>query len=551
MVTGPVDLVITGVRIYTVDTAHPWAEAVAVHGGRIASVGSRDDMAGLIGRRTRFLELPGRMVLPGFQDAHVHPGWGGLMRMRCDLLDLFGQEAYLGAIASYASGHPNATWITGGGWSMDAFPGGIPRRESLDAIIPDRPVFLESRDAHGAWVNSRALELAGVTRQTPDPPHGRIERDADGTPSGCLQEEAVSLVERLAPAPTAAEWEHGLRQAQKYLHSLGITAWQDAWVHPDLLAAYRALAGSDELTARVVASLRWDPDRGEEQVWELAEQRADGAIGRLRAPAVKIFADGVIENRTGALLEPYLDEEGAATENWGIAMLEPEAMERAVVRLDAEGFQVHVHGIGDRAIRMSLDAFEAARRTNGARDARHHIAHIQLIHPSDIPRFAELEVVANGQPFWASTDGYMRKLTLPVLGPERASLLYPFRSLLDSGAVLAFGSDWTVSTPNPLQEMEVAVTRVSVEARGDAPFLPEQRITLEEAIAAFTQGSAFVNRLDVATGSIEVGKLADLVVLDRDILAPGAGPVGDARVLLTMVEGEVVFSDDATLEEAG
>jgi predicted amidohydrolase YtcJ len=509
--------------------------ALAVGSGRIVAVGRPDMVRGLVGTRARVIDLRGRMIVPGFQDAHVHPPWGGLSELRCALFDFATQDEYLAAISAYAAANPHAPWIQGGGWRMSAFPGGIADRRALDAVVPDRPVFLENRDGHGAWVNSRALELAHIDRDTPDPSDGRVERDDTGEPVGTLHEGAMDLVERLAPRPSQNELEEGIRRAQRYLHSLGITAWQDAWVTAETLPAYRALADRGELSARVVASLWWDRDRGMEQIEDLIEQRRWGTLGRLDAGTVKIMQDGVCENFTAAMLEPYLPANGC-----GISFVEPGLLDRAVTRLDAEGFQIHVHAIGDRAVREALDALETARNANGPRDSRHHIAHIQVVHPDDVPRFAKLGVVANGQPYWACHEPQMDELTLPFLGPERSTHQYPFADLLRTGARLAFGSDWTVSTANPLLEMEVAVTRVAPDERDNEPFLPDQRITLHQALTAFTQGSAFVNRLD-DTGTIEGGKLADLAVIDRDLFAPEAGPIGDAEVVMTLVGGEVVF----------
>jgi len=541
---APVDLVLSGAAVYTSHPSRPWAEAVAVKGGRIVAVGTPPEAMAQAGKGTRVLDLAGRMVLPGFQDAHVHPEHGGLARARCNLHDATDAEAYGAIIRSYAESHPKATWILGGGWSMDAFPAGTPHRSILDAIVPGRPVFLPNRDGHGAWVSSRALEMAGVTRDTPDPPDGRIERDADGEPQGTLHEGGMDLVRRLIPAPTQAEQEDALRLAQGYLHSLGITAWQDAIVPPDLLKAYRAMADRGDLTARVVAALWWERGQGLEQIESMLAQRSWGTAGRLRATAVKIMQDGVIENFTAAVLEPYLDAHAQPTTNRGISFVEPDLLDPAVIRLDAEGFQVHIHAIGERAVREALDALGAAARTNGRWGARHHIAHIQVIHPDDLLRFEELEVVANAQPFWACMDGQMANLTIPFLGPERTNWQYPFASLRATGARLAFGSDWPVSTPDPLLEMEVAVRRVAPNDRSAEPFLPDQRLDLETALDAFTMGSAFVNHLDDETGSIEVGKLADMVVLDRNLFEIEDGKLGEAKVLLTLVEGQPVFTSD-------
>lgn len=541
----PADLILTGGRVHTVDAAGTTAEAVAVEGGRIAAVGSAVELRGLAGPKTRVLELDGRMALPGFQDAHLHPPDGGLTSMRCGLHETRSRQECLDTIARYAAEHLEREWIVGEGWSMDSFPGGTPLKGDLDALVPGRPVFLKNRDAHGAWASSRALELAGIDRATPDPPDGRIERDKAGEPAGTLQEGAMGLVERLLPETTPAEWEEAILRAQAHLHALGITAWQDASVVPETLRAYRAVAERGELTARVEGNLLWQRDRGEEQLAELVDQRKQAALGRLRLRGAKIFQDGVLENFTAAVLEPYLDGRGNATGSCGIGMHEPEELARIVTLLDAEGFQVHVHAIGDRAVRETLDAVEAAGRTNGRRDARHHLAHIQLVHPADVPRFRTLGVVANAQPLWACLSGYVEDLTLPFLTEETARTMYPFGSLRRAGARLAFGSDWTVSTANPLPQIEVAVNRVYPENRGDEPLLPDERLDLETALAAFTLGSAYVNGLEGETGSLEPGKLADLVVLDRDLLAPDAGPIGDAKVLLTLVEGEAVYTDPA------
>jgi predicted amidohydrolase YtcJ len=530
---NPADLLLTGGAVHTVSSGT--AEAVAVKGGRITAVGSASDLASMAGTATRVVELEGRTVLPGFQDAHLHPPQGGLLAIECNLHESETAAECLDTIARYAAEHPEREWIAGSGWSIDSFPGGTPDRESLDAIVSDRPVFVTNRDGHGAWVNSRALELAGIDSSTPDPPDGRIERGAGGEPSGTLHEGAMRAVEELVPAKTAAEWEQAILNAQAQLHALGITAWQDATVGPETLRAYRSVAEQGQLTMRAEGNLLWDRTRGDEQIDELLAMREQGSVGRLRIRGAKIFQDGVLENFTGALLEPY-----AGTDNCGIGMHEPEELDRIVTLLDSHGFQVHLHTIGDRAVRESLDAIESAQQANGRRDARHHLAHIQLVHPDDQLRFAELGVVANAQPYWAAASRYVTDLTLPFIGEERARYHYPFGSLHRAGARLAFGSDWTVSTPNPLEIVEVAVTRVEHPNRDTEPMLPEEALDLETAVAASTRGSAYVNFLEEETGSIESGKLADLVVLDRDLFDPGAGPAGDTRVLLTLVEGEAV-----------
>jgi predicted amidohydrolase YtcJ len=536
---APADLVLRGGRVATMDARRSFEAAIAVRDGRIVAVGGDDAVLSWIGPRTRVVELRGRSVTPGFGDAHVHPVSAGVGRLRCDLTEARGLDAYLATIGGYAATHPDEVWIRGDGWSMSDFPGGIPHRDDLDRVVPDRPVFLESRDGHTIWVNSRALELAGVTADTQDPADGRIERDADGRPGGALQEGATDLVERLLPADTPEELVAGLRLAQAELHALGITSWQDASITPEREEiAYTTLAGRGELTARVVGSLWWDRARGAEQIERLVARREGTAIGRYAPTAVKLMQDGVLENETGGLLEPYLDDEGRPTGDRGLSMIDPEALKAYVTQLDALGFQPHFHAIGDRAVRESLDAIEAARRVNGLTDTRPHIAHIQVIHPDDIGRFRELGVIANAQPYWACQEAQMDELTIPRLGAERTTWQYPFASLLASGATLAMGSDWAVSTADPLLEMEVAVTRIADYHRGERPsFLPAERLDLIDALAAFTTGTARVNHLEHELGSIEVGKAADLVVLDRDLFDRGAGAIGEAGVIATFIDG--------------
>lgn len=515
---------------------------MAVRDGRIVGVGSDASVAALIGPRTRVIELRGRTVTPGFGDAHVHPVTTGLEMLACNLSGMEGFDAYLTAILAYAAAHPELPWISGGGWSMSDFPRGIPRREDLDRIVPDRPINLSSRDGHTRWVNSRALDLAGITAETPDPPAGRIERDSDGKAIGALQESASDLVDRLMPRPTEDELINAIRVAQAHLHALGVTHWQDAHVLPDVgEVAYSRLAGRRELTARVIGALSWDDTRGAEQIDELVQRRGQTTAPRYAPTSVKLFLDGVLENFTGALLEPYLDATGRPTTNRGESLIDPVALRSHVARLDALGFQAHFHAIGDRAVREALDAVEAARLANGQTDTRPHIAHIQVIHPDDIRRFRGLAVVANAQAEWAALEDQLGLLTIPFLGPKRAAWIYPFGSLLKAGATLAMGSDWSVSTADPLVQMDVAVRRVRDDPRGEkSAFLPEERIELMDALAGFTTGSAWVNHLEGELGSIEVGKTADLVVLDRDLFDRGQGAIGEARVVATFIDGIAV-----------
>ncbi|MFE3068780.1 amidohydrolase [Streptomyces sp. NPDC059247] len=537
------DLVFTRGPVFTADPARTRASSLAVVGDRITAVG-HDEVRELVGPGTEVVDLTGKLLLPGFQDAHVHAVFAGMELAECDLTGTVGVDDYLELVRAYADAHPDREWITGGGWSMESFDGGLPTRQLLDAVVPDRPVLLSNRDHHGAWANTRALELAGVTARTPDPADGRIEREADGTPSGMLQEGATALVAHLVPASTPADRLAGLLRAQRLLHSLGITAWQDAMLgsldgRPDPSDAYVAAARDGSLTARVVGALWWDRARGAEQIPELVARRGSLSTGRFRAGSVKIMQDGVAENFTAAMTSPYLDGCGCATGNSGLSFVDPAALRGYVTELDALDFQVHFHALGDRAVREALDAVEAAVAANGRRGNRHHLAHLQVVHPDDLGRFAALGAIANIQPLWAAHEPQMDELTIPFLGPERSAWQYPFGDLLRAGATLAAGSDWPVSSPDPLAGVHVAVNRAEPGSRDGRVFYPEQRLDLTTALAAYTAGTAHVNGLD-DTGSLRVGNLADLVVLDRDILTAPPGEIAEARVERTYVGGRLV-----------
>jgi predicted amidohydrolase YtcJ len=391
-----------------------------------------------------------------------------------------------------------------------------------------------------------ALERAGITASTPDPADGRIERDGRGEATGALHEGAMELVRRLVPPSTSAEIADALQTAQTYLHSLGITGWQDALVGeglgmPDTLDTYLAAQRDGTLTAKVVAAQWWDRSRGEEQIAELVGRRARAAAAGFDAGSVKIMQDGVCETFTAAVMEPYLDRHGHPTDNHGLSFIEAGDLARYVQMLDAEDFQVHIHALGDRAVRDSLDAIEHAIDVNGRRGNRHHLAHVQIVRPEDVSRFAELDVTANAQPLWACLDDQMTDLTLPFLSPMAREQQYVFRSLLDSGAQLAFGSDWPVSSPNPLLGIHVAVNRV---ASGDEarPLLAGQRLTAAAAIDAYTRGSAFVSRLESSAGTIEIGMAADLAILDADILAIDSRSIGAVQVIRTYAGGQLVHA---------
>lgn len=534
------DLILTNAAVTTMAANEPRAEALAIANGKVIFAGDNSRTLKLRGDSTRVVDLGGRMVLPAFQDSHVHLVTGGVELGLCDLNGLQTKEEVLVKVREYAAANPGLAWVTGGGWDLPLFPQANPRKEDLDAVVPDRPAVLDSADGHSAWANSLALALAGVTRDTPDPAGGRIERDPkSGAPTGTLRESAASLVERLVPGTKPGEYIKGLKAGLALANRFGIVSIIEASAGPEILDAYAALDRSGELSVRVVASLYVDTDRGVSDVGRLSGLRRRYAGKRLRATMAKIFADGVMEPQTAALLEPYVDRPG----DRGTPLLEPEAFNALARALDLAGFQIHVHAIGDRAVRMSLDAFAAAGRANGFRDMRHHIAHLELIDPADIPRFKRLGVAANFQALWAYADTYITDLTLPILGPGRSRWLYPIGSVARTGAVIVGGSDWSVSSMDPLQAIQVALTRRGPDEPPGEAWIPEERVDLATMLRAYTVNGAWLSHEEKSRGSLEPGKAADLIVLDRDLFAIPAAEIGRARVLLTLLDGREVFRD--------
>lgn len=527
-------------QVFLGDSARSWSQAVGVRDGKIAAVGSEAAVREEIGAGAVDVDLAGRFLIAGFQDAHVHPMMGGLARMRCNLEHLSDPETALTVVADYVRS-TDTEWVLGGGWKYHWFEGGNPPAALLDAVT-DQPVYLGGADGHSGWANSTALRLAGITAATADPNDGRIERLPDGSPQGTLHEGAMRLMERATPQPDATVLRAALLEGQRYLLSLGITTWQDAWVTESLHGIYRELAISGDLKATVRGALWWDRSREIDQLDELVEASREG-VGGYDPRTIKLMLDGVCENHTAALLEPYLDQAGIETGNTGLDFIATDDLAEIVTRIDAAGLQCHFHALGDRAVRHALDAIEAARRVNGWTDTRPHLAHLQFVNPLDIPRFRQLGATANAQPLWAVLDRSMSDLTIPFVGPDRTRHQYPWKSLLAAGTTMAMGSDWSVSTPDVMAQIDVAVHR-NDPARGvHEVFLSDQRIGLADALMAFTAGSAYVNHRDVVSGSIERGKQADLVVLNADPFA--LERPRDVGVDITMIAGEIVFEGES------
>lgn len=495
------------------------------------------------------VDLQGGTLLPGFQDAHVHPLLAGMQLIGIDLAPFHDRQQYLQRIADFARENPGAEALTGGGWFGDVFPGGFPTAAELDQVVPDRPVVLFSHDAHGVWVNGAALAASGIDSRTEDPVDGRILRDAAGEPTGMLLEGAVGLVSALMPEPDADSLAEALLAAQRRLHSVGITAWQDALVGvsdigPNALPVYEDLDSRGLLTARVVLALWWDRTRGIEQIEELNATRSRlSSSRRLDAGTVKVMVDGMVENHTAAMLAPF----DGTDDDRGVTFIPDDQLTELSVALDAAGFQIHYHAVGDAAVRSCLDALQAVRDRNGDSTLRHHIAHLDIVDEADTPRFGELDASANVTAVWARLDEEIETRKLPLLGVARAQRHFPFADIARSGGRIVGGSDWPVTDPNPLWSVRTAVTRTGVpedpHAIGEhvftTPLLAEQSLELGQALDAYLSSAAYVNRLDSQTGSLRAGMLADLVWVDRDVR--DIDTLGSARVRRTVVGGTTVY----------
>ncbi len=542
---APADVVLLHGRIYTEDAHRSIAQAIALRGHTIVAVGSDAAIAPLAAAATRSIDLHGRTVLPGIIDAHVHPAMSAHDLGKCSLNDkMLGPAEIRSRVAACLKESPgDATqWFE----VTQVNPSGLTlTREDLDSILSARPLVLGGSDGHTAWANSAALKAAGVSAASQDPAGGHIERDAKGNPTGTLRDRATSLVYDVMPAMSLGREAELTARALAGMRATGITSVQDADVDDHLMRIYKRLYDERHLDMRVRGSFQLVnlKDSPESLVGEAVLFRERWAIDPdfLRADAVKIFADGVIEypSHTAALLEPYLDANGQPTGDRGPSYFTPEGLNRIVSLCDAAGLTVHVHAIGDRAVRATLDAFAYAREHNGPRDNRGQIAHLELIDPADFPRFHELGVIANLQLLWAERDDYIVHATLPYLGPGRSKYLYAARSLRDAGALIAGGSDWGVSSYNAFEAMEHAITRA--EARGREPLLPEQAISIRDAVDAYTINAAFALRQERTTGSLEAGKRADLIVLDRDPFAIDPRDLHETRVLATWLDGREVY----------
>jgi predicted amidohydrolase YtcJ len=532
------DLVLLNGKFWTVNDAQPRAQAVACISNRIAAVGSNDEIRKWIGPTTQVMDLGGKLALPGFNDAHVHFYSGGENLASVQLRHAKSEAEFRDRIAEFAATLPAGRWVTGGGWDHENWtPARLPTRQWIDAVSAGHPVFVNRLDGHMALANSEALKLAGITRETPDPPGGTIVRDAAGEPTGVLKDAAMNGVNRIIPEPSPEQIAEGLRAAMRYARENGVTSVQDMSASPDVLSVYQTLLSRGELTLRIYG---FQPLASWQRLASVGLRAAFGG-DRLQIGGLKGFADGSLGSTTALFFEPYLD----APQTSGLAnsqMIPESKMLNNILAADHAGLQVAVHAIGDKANATILGMYEQAAQQGGARDRRFRIEHAQHLRAQDIPRFGKLRVIASMQPYHAIDDGRWAEKRI---GPERAKGTYAFRSLLDSGAVLAFGSDWDVAPMQPLMGIYAAATRRTLDDKHPGGWVPEQKISVAEAIRAYTMGSAYASFNERTKGSIEPGKLADIVVLSDDILAIPPAEIEKTRVAVTIFDGKVIYQREA------
>ena len=552
------DIILQNGVVYTVDRQRSLAEAVAVTGRNIIYVGSNSGAAGLTGPQTEVIDLGGKMVLPGFIDSHAHASAtiNGDDSVILDGLD--SAAAYVSAVKDFAAAHPDLSVIYGHGWRNEAFAPEGPPKEALDEVVWDRPVSLMSNDGHSIWVNSRALEMAGVTRHTPCPSGGLIEMNpVTGEPGGTVRETARDLIQNVLPPYTVEQMKTGIRDFMREASRVGITSVHDPLLLlPDgggqlngfgsarnSVAAYQNLVANGELTCRVRGTILTDPTRGELQVPALAAACAAQKHPLFRISGAKVFVDGVVEGGTAYLQKPYAHKPDFR----GEPLWEQDRLNALCRAADRHNLQIHIHAIGDAAVKMALDALEYARTHNGPRDSRHLITHLQIVDYEDIPRFARLGVVGVPQPFWHVKGAFFREIEVKFLGYERAEKEYPMKSFLAAGVTLASASDYPVQVPSPplVGIMRGVLRRHVGETDPDEILGAGERMTPADMIASFTINGAYANRIEDETGSIEVGKKADLVVLEKNLFDIPAEQIGAVPVLMTLFEGRTVYRDPA------
>jgi predicted amidohydrolase YtcJ len=535
----PADLIVTNARIYTVNPGTKWAEAVAIRGDKIVAVGDRKQIQLYRGPSTKVIDAGQRLVLPGFTDCHIHFMEGSLGLTHVDLNGASSVEEIQKRVKTYADAHPSEPWIQGMGWTYPTFgPGALPNKKILDDVVPDRPVFLEAFDGHSSWANSKALALAGIDRNTPDPANGKIVRDEKGEATGALKESAGDLISSLLPKPTRAERLAALRMGIHEANKVGLVRVHSAGGDFDYLDLYDELRKSGELTLRFYIAYFLDPPGLTPQaIAKIEGARKQYNDDWISGGAVKTMLDGVVEAHTAAMLEPYTDDPSLS----GKLFWDPSQYKATIAELDKDGLQIFTHAIGDRAVRLALDAYENAATVNHTSDARPRIEHIETISAVDIERFGKAGVIASMQPLHSYPDEDTLGIWARNIGPERAKRPWVWHSIADKGGALAFGSDWPVVTLSPWPGVQTALTRQTSEGKPEYGFVPQQRLSLEDTIRAYTLGAAFAGHREKTEGSVETGKLADMIILDRDLFQIEPTDIRNTEVLLTIVGGKVVY----------
>ena len=527
--SAPVSLAVVNAKVWTGDARRPWADAIAVHDDRIVAVGSSAEVRKLATSDTRVVDAAGGMVVPGFIDAHVHVVDGGFRLASVQLRDARSPAEFVTRIKQFAATVPAGAWITGGDWDHEQWGGELPRRDWIDSVTPNNPVWINRLDGHMSVANSAALRAASVTRTTAEVAGGTIVRDASGEPTGVLKDNAMGLIDAVVPEPSAEMSDRALDAAMRYVAEQGVTSVHNMGTWGELAVLERA-HHAGRLRTRVYAAV---PISTWERLRDTVAARGRGDAW-LRIGALKGFVDGSLGSHTAAFMEPFTD----APSDTGLLVNTPEDLYRWTSGADKAGLHVMVHAIGDRAIHLQLGIFERVARENGPRDRRFRIEHAQHIAPADLPRFGALGVIASMQPYHAIDDGRWAE---KVIGPERIKTTYAFRSLLDANARLAFGSDWFVAPPTPLEGIYAAATRRTLDGRNPGGWVPEQKISVEQALRAYTSGGAHASFEESDKGTLERGKLADFVLIDRDLTRISPEAIRDARILLTVVGGRVVY----------
>jgi predicted amidohydrolase YtcJ len=534
------DLVLINGEIYTVDKSTSWAQAVAISGERIVFIGTDKDVEALVDSETEVIDLEGKMVLPGFIDAHAHPSQAMDLVGNINLYAQDSLEKYEQTIKDFVESHVDEKVFRGSGWNDAFFPNNGPTKEILDALVPDHPISLVSYDGHSLWVNSVTLDRAKINKDTPSPEGGVIERDPEtGEPNGTLRETASKLIDNVIPDYSIEERVNALLAYQKMANKGGVTTCHDAMLDEQSIAGYKALQENGALETRFRGAIEIKPDSPvEEQMEMLLSERAHNSHPKFQTNTAKLFVDGVVEGGTAYLLEPYQH----MPDFCGELIWDPQKLKEVCAAIDKEKIQIHIHVIGDAAARIALDALEYAQQLNGKRDARHLISHLQLVTPGDILRFEQLGVIGVPNPYWFKVDDYYWSLALPYLGKDRADHEYPMQSFLEAGVLMASASDFPVTIPfDPLIGIETGITRSEIGTTSKEILWPEERASLEAMIASFTINGATANFLEDDIGSLELGKAADFIVLDQNLFQIPPNDIAKTKVLRTYIDGKEVY----------